>query len=526
MVVPVHAEPPTVRYFFPPGGTAGQAVDVTAVGNFPRWPVRAWVDQPGVTVEPATEKGKLRFAISPDAVPGVYLVRLHDEEGASTVRPFVVGTLLETVEKEPNDGDERPVPFSQPAVVNGRLEKRRDVDQFAIELKAGQTVVAAVMANRGLGSPMDAVLQIGAPGGFVLAQNDDEIGLDPVVTWQARRDGVHLIRVFAFPLTPDSNIGFAGDDSFVYRLTITTGGLLDHALPSTAGRVEPATASLLGWNLPPEGIAWRGGLPPMARSVTAFSPLAAGSVRLPIRDTPSLVADESSSPDQPQLIPVPAIVSGRIEPALDVDSFQFDARKGQKFVLDVDSQNLGFPLDAVLVVSDREGKRLVEIDDADRRSEHRADPRLSFTAPEDGSYRLAIRDLYGHGGSRYIYRLTVRESLPDYELRVASDAFSTKAGQAIEIPVSIQREEGYGEDIEFRIEGAPIGATLEAARSVSKDDTAKSVKLKLNPGAAAFSGPIRVLGSAAGATPRSHAAEFDVAATGETLEHLWLTISP
>ena len=39
------------------------------------------------------------------------------------------------------------------------------------------------------------------------------------------------MRAFAFPAAPDSSINFAGKIDFIYRLTLTTGGFIDHALP-------------------------------------------------------------------------------------------------------------------------------------------------------------------------------------------------------------------------------------------------------------------------------------------------------
>ena len=39
-------------------------------------------------------------------------------------------------------------------------------------------------------------------------------------------------------------------DSFVYRLTLTTGGFVDHTLPLAVRRGQPAEIKLGGWNLP------------------------------------------------------------------------------------------------------------------------------------------------------------------------------------------------------------------------------------------------------------------------------------
>src|SRR5579885_710126 len=178
------AAPPALTYLYPAGAQRGQTVEVTAGGTFERWPVRAWVDRPGVEVRAAKERGKLTVAVARDAIPGVCWLRLYDEQGASGLRPFVVGTLPEVQEQEPNDtpASAQVLP-SASVVVNGRLQKAGDVDAFAIRLHKGQTLVASLEANHTLGSPLDGVLQVRSADGFVLAQNNDEHGLDPQVVF-------------------------------------------------------------------------------------------------------------------------------------------------------------------------------------------------------------------------------------------------------------------------------------------------------------------------------------------------------
>src|SRR5262245_25678734 len=99
----VRAGKPKLDHLFPAGGGQGQVVTVTLSGSLNHWPVRVWSSGPGMTFEPGAEKGKLTARIAPDAVPGLRLIRVHDEEGASALRPFLIGTLPETEEKEPND---------------------------------------------------------------------------------------------------------------------------------------------------------------------------------------------------------------------------------------------------------------------------------------------------------------------------------------------------------------------------------------------------------------------------------------
>src|SRR5262249_13830383 len=178
-------------------------------------------------------------------------LRLFDEAGASSLRPFVIGALPEVVEAEPNDEPQGPQRLGvAAATVNGRLAKAGDVDGFAVPLLQGETLVADLAANRVLGSPMDAVLQVVSPQGFVLAQNDDDTGRDPRIIFDAPASGTYVVRLFAFPAKPDSRIQFAGGSTFLYRLTLTTGGFLDHAFPMAVGREGLQEVEAVGWNIP------------------------------------------------------------------------------------------------------------------------------------------------------------------------------------------------------------------------------------------------------------------------------------
>src|SRR5205807_332594 len=112
----------------------------------------------GIQAVAEKEKGKVRVAVGPAVVPGIYWLRFYDPTGASALRPFVVGTLPEVAEKEPNDSPTSAQPIKGHVVVNGKLEKVGDVDCYAVSLKKGQTLVAAVDAHHALRSPVDAVL--------------------------------------------------------------------------------------------------------------------------------------------------------------------------------------------------------------------------------------------------------------------------------------------------------------------------------------------------------------------------------
>ena len=413
------AAPPKVNYFFPAGGQRGQSVAVTASGEFSAWPLQVWSDRPGITATCENDKGKLKLDVAADAAPGVYWLRLTDAEGASALRPFVVGMLPETAETEPNDEPNKPQVVEPQTVVNGKLGKNGDADAYAVELKQGQTLVAAMQANGTLGSPMDSLLQVcdlvqrrGAASqatprveAFVAAQNHDAVGLDPQIVFTAPRDGRFLVRLFAFPSEPNSTIGLAGGENYIYRLTLTTGTEVENGVPAA-----------------------------------------------------SVVATDASSLMEPQEVKLPATIGGRLETADDVDAFIFAGAKDQKLRIRAEARSLGFPMDAVISLLDAEGKTIAEQDDTGREDR---DPSLDATLPADGQYRVAIRDLSGRGGPRLAYRLTLETPEPDFELSLAADSFVLAADKPLEIPLTVTGRDGFAESVEIRVLGLPAGVTAE-----------------------------------------------------------------
>jgi hypothetical protein len=520
---PALAKPPTLDHLYPAGAGRGQTVTVNAAGSFDRWPVGVHVDGPGVQVVAGEKKGELRVAVAPGAPAGRVWLRVHDAEGASAPRPFLVGTLPELAEVEPNDDPAKAQEIKAPAlVVNGRLEKRGDVDGFAVTLKKGQSLVAAMAANGPLGSPMDGVLQVATPAGIVLEQVDDAPGRDPLLVFEAPADGAYVVRAFAFPAEPNSSIDFAGAPNYVYRLTLTTGGYVDHAVPLAVSRTGPAAVELAGWNLPedrPKVTMILPDDPPPTLAIALGRPDLAGAVEVAVVPHAALV----ETADDPQPLPVPATVTGRIDPAGDADAYAIAAKKGQPLRLRVLSRALGFPLDATLEVRDAGGKTLAEQDDAGGRRGGSPDPSLRFDPPADGAYRVVVADLNDAGGPRHAYRLDVTPAAaPETRLVLKADRFTMAPGKPLEIPVTVERE-GDDAPIELTVAGLPEGLAAAPVTS-SEGKTAKEVTLTITAGSpGAPSGPIRVVGRAKDG--RRLVATYSVeGVAGAEGDAVWLTV--
>ncbi|MCX6899752.1 MAG: PPC domain-containing protein [Verrucomicrobia bacterium] len=145
-------ETPFVKSIFPLGGPAGAQTTVELNGwNLP---------QNRLTMD---AKGK-----SPGTVP----VAVRKGDLISNRVPFTVSTLPEYLEREPNNTVANAQPVTVPVIVNGRFDRAGDADVFRFEGRAGQEIVAEVVARR-LGSPVDSVLKLTDANGNQIAMNDD-----------------------------------------------------------------------------------------------------------------------------------------------------------------------------------------------------------------------------------------------------------------------------------------------------------------------------------------------------------------
>jgi WD40 repeat protein len=85
------------------------------------------------------------------------------------------------------------------------------------------------------------------------------------------------------------------------------------------------------------------------------------------------------------------------------------------------------------------------------------DSRLLFTAPAEGSYLVRVVDVRGEGGDRYIYRLTVREPRPDFNVTLGGADPTVNAGSGKRFKLSADRVDYFDGEIRVDIDGLPPG---------------------------------------------------------------------
>jgi len=519
---PLMAQRPEWTHVFPPGAAVGTKTELALGGDFDKWPPEIWLSHGRLEITAQKEKGKLDLQVPADAAPGLYLMRLFNQDGVSDIRPLLIGKIPEQNEREPNDSFDALKPLDAPLTVNGRLQSRGDVDAFAIPLSRGQRLVASLVANRWLGSPMDGVLQICTPEGFVLAQSDDERGLDPQLVFAAAEDGLYVVRLFAFPEKPNSSVAFAGGEDYLYRLTLTASAFVDHGLPLAVSARQETMVKLCGWNLPQPAPVVSVNPADAELFAVGASPDHAGWALLPVVDRPAATVEEPCSADQPQTVELPITICGHIEQADDVDAIRFDAVQGQRISIAAQSNTLGYPLDPLIQLIDAEGKLLQEVDDANRTR----DPVINRNIPSDGQYTVTIRDAHLRGGDSFVYRLDVTIAQPDYRLSLAESSFVVAGGGKLEIPVTVTRQAGFAEPIQIEAVDLPEGATADQVTSEPKGDSAKQVKLVIQAAAKATQGVIRIFGHSQGERKLDRVAKYSTIGGQLQRSDIWVTVAP
>jgi len=173
-----------------PGKTAKLAIrgrklaDATAV-RFKNGRITAKIVSKGAAPVPDKNPDKVgdTQVVVEAAIPGDVAGNLDfvvvTPAGESKPHMLLVETRLPVIaEKEPNEGFRQAQPVKLPVVIEGSIDRQRDVDVFRFEGKAGQKIVIEVLAARH-GSALDSIVTLYDAAGQQIASSDDtKDGLD------------------------------------------------------------------------------------------------------------------------------------------------------------------------------------------------------------------------------------------------------------------------------------------------------------------------------------------------------------
>ncbi len=113
-------------------------------------------------------------------------------------------------------------------------------------------------------------------------------------------------------------------------------------------------------------------------------------------------AEPNNTPDKATEVPLGTVVNGLSNGATDQDFFKFNAKQGQRVIVDCWAYRIDSRMDASLVLYDASGKELERNRDTNRR-----DPLLDFIVPADGAYYVEVHDFLYQGDAEHFYRIMI-----------------------------------------------------------------------------------------------------------------------
>src|SRR5439155_9723342 len=140
---------------------------------------------------------KFKVTIAADAPPGNHDVRLVSRYGISNPRAFVVGTLPEVMEKEPNNDVAEAQRVELNSTITGAIAAPTDVDYFVFAGKKGQRVVVSCLAST-IDSRLHPGIEIYDGHGKQSASARNYQGSDALTDVTLPADGDYTIRLFEF----------------------------------------------------------------------------------------------------------------------------------------------------------------------------------------------------------------------------------------------------------------------------------------------------------------------------------------
>jgi hypothetical protein len=209
----IATDKPYATHVYPMAGNPGQKLDLEPIGS-----------------------AKLVQAKTPFVVPkdlGIREIQLDVKGVKTNPATFIVSALPQCLEQDGNDDPAKATRVTLPAGINGRIEKRRDMDHFVFKATKGKVVRFELKARRFgtlLNSSLHGVLDVMNVKGATIASSDVTHGQEAAVSFTPPSDEDFIVRV--------RDLNSKGGESFVYYLEA------DHPLPDFTLRCDPDKAMI------------------------------------------------------------------------------------------------------------------------------------------------------------------------------------------------------------------------------------------------------------------------------------------
>ena len=313
------------------------------------------------------------------------------------------------------------------------------------------------------------------------------------LTFLAEAGGVYTLSLH--------DVDFAGDRSYVYRLSIAAGPQLLASIPAALQRGTTRQVEIVGLGVATGASKLESTLrqvsAPGDAALTRFDSLLdwPAGYKLPLTMPLSALAETVEPPEGAAAMPplaAPLAVTGILDRRYGEDRYQLSGKEQERWSILAKSHRLSGRLDLSVTLFGPDGVELARGDDLPGTT----DAGLDFTVPKEGIYQLAVADSSSHGGDRSaVYRLTVEPLKADFEISVPAN-LNVPIGGKTPLPITARRFGGFNEAIAVAISGLPPGiqAAGELVIPAGKNDL--PLELTCAETAAATAGLVSVTASA------------------------------
>lgn len=391
-----------------------------------------------------------RLTIPADVSPGLIRWQVANANGASPVAQFYVGSLPEIAEDPKRKGPQQ-LP-TLPVTVSGQIRRIEEIDRYQFSVAKTGPVTIEVFSRR-LNSPLHGMLKVRDPSGRVVLDIADTEGRDFATTMLATAGVNYEISLH--------DLDFAGDRSYVYRMTVNAAPRVLAAYPAAGQRGQTRPVEFVGIGLATgsdklESVTRDVAFPANADAATMDYSVQTewgntAPVKLLVSDIPETVKPATGE----SVLSVPGAVTGAIEQRFGSDQHSVTLAKGQVWEIAAQARRLNSPLDLELTVFGPDGKQVATNDDAPGST----DAEIALTVPADGLYKIVVADRSGKSGSRAAnYRLAVSAPREDLELSLPP-LLNIVSGAQGKLALKATRKGGFKGPIPITLTGLPAGVT-------------------------------------------------------------------
>ncbi|MEX0321957.1 MAG: PPC domain-containing protein [Puniceicoccaceae bacterium] len=418
------------------------------------------------------ELAVLKVTIAPNAKPGMRELRLVTNLGASNPVRFMVNTLPEVRESEPNDQQSRGIiQRSHPFVINGQVMPG-DEDKFKFLAEEGDKLIIHAKARALVPYLADAVpgwfqavISLKDESGTEVAYADDfRFDPDPVLYYEVQNTGT-------FELTIRDSI-YRGREDFVYRISVGELPFITGIYPLGGQAGSPTTVAVDGWNLPEDMVELY--TDKKGRSIRTaniqYGRYISNDIQFAVSaNREYFESDSNDTRGGAQRVKLPATLNGKIDTVGDYDFYSFWAKQGDSVKVEVLARQLNSPVDSLIRVFNKKGEVLALNDDREPTGEitdrkglltHYSDSSLAVFIPEDGIYFVQVSDTQNKGGPEYAYRLSIGKMRPDFDLYVTPSGITGGPGATCKVTAHIERKNGFEGPVRIGMANAPKGYFL------------------------------------------------------------------